>query len=62
MNGRQVADAGRAIRSGLKVLFITGFAENAAIGSGHLDPGMEILAKPFAMAALGTKVREILES
>ncbi len=62
MNGRQVADAGRAIRSGLKVLFITGFAENAAIGSGHLDPGMEILAKPFAMAALATRVREILES
>ncbi|HEX4296317.1 MAG TPA: hypothetical protein VHZ29_19445 [Rhizomicrobium sp.] len=57
-----MADAGRAIRSGLKVLFITGFAKNAAIGSGHLDPGMEILAKPFAMAAHATRVREILES
>jgi len=61
MNGRQVADAGRSIRAGLRVLFITGFAENAAIGSGHLDSGMEILAKPFAMATLGGKVRDMLE-
>ena len=62
MNGRQVADAGRSIRKGLKTLFITGFAENSAIGHGHLDQGMEILAKPFALTSLGNKVREMLES
>jgi PAS domain S-box-containing protein len=61
MNGRQVADAARVLRQNLKVLFITGYAENAAVGNGHLDPGMEILAKPFAMSTLGNKVREMIE-
>jgi len=61
MNGRQVADAARVLRPGLKLLFITGYAENAAIGNGHLDAGMEILAKPFAMSTLGNKVREMIE-
>jgi PAS domain S-box-containing protein len=61
MNGRQVADAARTLRKDLKVLFITGYAENAAVGNGHLDAGMEILAKPFAMSTLANKVREMLE-
>ena len=61
MNGRQVADTARVLRPGLKLLFITGYAENAAIGNGHLDAGMEILAKPFAMSTLGNKVREMIE-
>ena len=61
MNGRQVADAARVLRPELKVLFITGYAENAAVGNGHLDPGMEILAKPFAMSTLAGKVREMIE-
>jgi CheY-like chemotaxis protein len=60
MNGRQLADAARATRAGLKVLFITGYAENAAVGNGHLDPGMEILTKPFPMTTLASKVREML--
>ena len=61
MNGRQVADAARATRPGLKVLFVTGYAENAAVGNGLLDAGMEVITKPFAMAALGEKVREMIE-
>ncbi|WP_293879725.1 PAS domain-containing sensor histidine kinase [Sphingomonas sp.] len=60
MNGRQVADAARAIVPELKVLFITGYAENAAVGNGHLDPGMELLTKPFALDDLMQKVREML--
>jgi PAS domain S-box-containing protein len=60
LNGRQVADAARASRSNLKVLFVTGYAENAVVGNGHLEPGMEVLTKPFTMAALATKVSEIL--
>lgn len=60
MNGRQLADAVRETRHGLKVLFITGYAENAAVGNGHLEPGMEILTKPFPMATLAKKVREML--
>jgi PAS domain S-box-containing protein len=61
MNGRQVADAARVPRKDLKVLFITGYAENAVIGNGHLDAGMEVLAKPFAMSTLANKVREMIE-
>lgn len=60
MNGRQVADAARALRPHLKVLFITGYAENAAVGNGHLEPGMELLTKPFTIEALSLKVAGIL--
>ncbi|WP_244424587.1 PAS domain-containing hybrid sensor histidine kinase/response regulator [Methylobacterium nodulans] len=62
MNGRQVADAGREVRPGLKVLFITGYAENAAIGNGYLEPGMQVLTKPFVMEALAGRIREMIES
>jgi CheY-like chemotaxis protein len=62
MNGRQIADAARILRPNLKVLFITGYAENAAFANGHLEPGMAILAKPFAMSTLANRVREIIES
>jgi PAS domain S-box-containing protein len=62
MNGRQVADAGRAVRPNLKILFITGYAENAAIGNGHLEPGMQVLTKPFAMEALAARIRELIAS
>jgi signal transduction histidine kinase/CheY-like chemotaxis protein len=62
MNGRQVADAARELRPGLKVLFITGYAENAVVGNGQLEKGMQIIAKPFAMDILAAKIREIIES
>jgi PAS domain S-box-containing protein len=61
LNGRQVADAARETRPDLKVLFITGYAENAVIGNGHLEPGMHLITKPFSMDAMGVRVREILE-
>jgi PAS domain S-box-containing protein len=61
MNGRQVADAARGCRPDLKVLFITGFAENAAVGNGHLEPGMEVMTKPFVMAELADKIIEMIE-
>ena len=60
MNGRQLADAARVQRPRLKVLFITGFAENAAWGSGTLEPGMQVLTKPFALDTLTTTVRSML--
>jgi CheY-like chemotaxis protein len=60
MNGRQVADAGRAVRPGLKVLFITGYAENAVLSHGHLEPGMHVLTKPFAMDALATRIKDLI--
>jgi CheY-like chemotaxis protein len=61
MNGRQVAEAARAIRPDLKILFITGYAENAAVGHGHLAPGTQVMAKPFVTAALANKVRQLME-
>jgi PAS domain S-box-containing protein len=62
MNGRQMADAGRLVRPGLKVLFITGYAENAAVGNGHLEPGMQVLTKPFVMETLASRIREMIGS
>ena len=62
MNGRQMADAARAVRPDLKVLFITGYAENAVVGNGQLEPGMHVMTKPFAMEALGGRIRELIES
>jgi len=61
MNGRQVADAARATSPGLKVLFITGYAENAVVGNGHLEAGMQVITKPFAMADLAVRVRDMID-
>jgi nitrogen-specific signal transduction histidine kinase/CheY-like chemotaxis protein len=61
MNGRQVADAARVSRPDLKVLFITGYAENAVVGNGHFETGMFVLSKPFPMEALANRVREIIQ-
>ncbi len=60
MNGRQVADAGRVARPGLKVLFITGYAENAVLSHGHLEPGMHVLTKPFSMDALARRIKDLV--
>ena len=60
MNGRQMADAARVARPDLKVLFITGFAENALLSNGQLAPGMAVLTKPFAIDTLGARIRELI--
>jgi CheY-like chemotaxis protein len=62
MNGRQLADAGAQLRPDLKILFITGYAENAVIGDGHLKRGMHVLTKPFAMETLANRVTSILNA
>jgi PAS domain S-box-containing protein len=61
MNGRQLVDAARLARPELKVLFMTGYAENAAIANGFLEPGMSMITKPFAMETLATRIRDIIE-
>jgi CheY-like chemotaxis protein len=60
MNGRQLADAGRVKRPDLKVLFITGYAENAVVGNGLLDTDMQVMTKPFAMDSFASKIRSML--
>jgi len=59
INGRQMADAARVTRPGLRVLFITGYAENAVL-DGRLDAGMHVLTKPFTMEALASRIRAII--
>jgi CheY-like chemotaxis protein len=60
LDGRQMADAAREVRPALKVLFVTGYAESAAIGSGHPEPGMHVLTKPFAMETLASRIKSII--
>jgi CheY-like chemotaxis protein len=62
MNGRQVADAAREIRPDLKVMFVTGYAETAVLSNGNLDPGMQIVTKPFEMNAFAKRVQEFIKS
>jgi CheY-like chemotaxis protein len=61
MNGRQLAEIGRQIRPDLRVLFITGYAEHAAVRGGFLDPGMQMITKPFTFDLLTAKVREMIQ-
>ena len=62
MNGRQMADAGCISRPHLKVLFITGYAENAVLNNGYLAPGMAVLTKPFSIETIAERIRSMVES
>lgn len=62
MNGRQLAEIGRQRRADLKVLFITGYAEHAAVRGGFLDPGMQMITKPFTFDLLTAKVQEMIRA
>jgi CheY-like chemotaxis protein len=59
MNGRQLADIARQLRPSLRVLFMTGYAEQAA-SSGFLDRGMDMISKPFTIDLLATRIRAML--
>jgi signal transduction histidine kinase len=61
MNGRQLAEAALRLRPGLRVLFTTGYAQNAIVHHGRLDPGIDLISKPFTAAALANKMRELLD-
>src|SRR5450631_1020502 len=61
MNGRQLADEARRRRPQLKVLFTTGYARNAIVHDGRLDPGVELITKPYTQAVLSTKLRDIID-
>jgi PAS domain S-box-containing protein len=60
MNGRQLADQARETRPDLKILFITGYAESVAISEGFLQPGMEMITKPFDLDHLSQRVRAMI--
>ena len=61
LGGEASAWIGDERRPDLKVLFITGYAENAAAASGFLDPGREMITKPFAVESLAIRIRQIIE-
>ncbi len=61
MSGRQLADLAREMRPGLKVLYTTGYTRNAIVHNGILDPGTNLLTKPFNIEDLAVKVRKILD-
>jgi CheY-like chemotaxis protein len=61
LNGRQLADEVRRRRPAMRVLFMTGYARNAIVHHGRLDPGVELILKPFSATSLADKVRRVLD-
>ena len=61
MTGAQVAAQARGLRPNLKVLFTTGYARNAIVHQGRLDPGVQLLTKPFSFSELANKIRDVLD-
>ncbi|MEO6749904.1 MAG: response regulator, partial [Casimicrobiaceae bacterium] len=62
MNGRQLADEALRRRAALKVLFMSGYARDAIVHGGRLDPGVQLITKPFGFAALASKIRSVLDA
>ncbi len=60
VNGKQLADTARQRRPKLKVLFITGYAENAAITNGRLESGEHVMSKPFPMGSLAARIKSLI--
>ena len=61
VNGRKLAETARGLRRNLKVLFVSGYAENATVRGDFLEPGMDMLTKPFALDALAAKVHAMIK-
>jgi CheY-like chemotaxis protein len=61
INGAQLAAAARTLRPNIKVLFTTGYARNAIVHQGRLDPGIELITKPFTRAQLALRIRDVLD-
>ena len=62
MNGRELAEAVRKRRPGVKVLYTSGYTDDAIVHQGHLDPGVFLLSKPYRKSDLAQKIREVLET
>ncbi|HEX6721492.1 MAG TPA: ATP-binding protein [Burkholderiaceae bacterium] len=62
INGRKLADEAQRRRPGLKVLFTTGYTRNAVVHNGALDPGVQLIGKPFSLEELAVRLREVLDA
>jgi FixJ family two-component response regulator len=60
MSGRQLSEEASKVRPALKVLYTSGYAENAIVHHGRLDPGVQLLGKPYRRTELAKKIRDIL--
>ena len=61
LNGRELANAVLAKRAGMKVLFMTGYSRNAIVHQSRLDPGVQLIQKPFTRSGLAKRVRDVLD-
>jgi CheY-like chemotaxis protein len=61
-SGRVLADEARTLRPDLKILFTTGYSRNAIVHQGRLDPGVQLLSKPFTVEQLAMKIRDVLDA
>ncbi len=61
LNGRALADAVKRFQPEVKVLYISGYTDDAIVHHGVLAPGTALLGKPFTPAALARKVREVID-
>jgi len=62
VNGRQLAEHLRHLIPALRVLYTSGYARNAIVHNGVLDPGVELLAKPYTIEDLARKIRQVFDS
>jgi CheY-like chemotaxis protein len=62
MNGAQLAERARQLNPNLKVLSMTGYTRNAIVHNGTLDPGIQLLSKPFTIDQLARKVRSVIDT
>ena len=62
VNGAKLAQEARRRRPDLKILFTTGYTRNAVVHNGVLDPGVELIGKPFSIEELAAKVRSVIDS
>ena len=62
VNGRQLADEATRLQPGLKVLFTTGYTRNAIVHHGRLDPGIDLIGKPYSFNDLASHVRARLDA
>jgi PAS domain S-box-containing protein len=62
VNGRELADQAKAIRPHIKVLFMTGYSQDAIVHQGRLDPDVELIEKPFGSVTLAARVRSVLDA